>query len=97
MDNSAKRYFQYYGAPVLCAAYVILSFCLPQIAGIILGAIALFFLMKTSFRKNHVPLMWFDLAVAVLLFGEFILSVNQSKGLYPKTYLFSLVCNMLVY
>ncbi len=97
MDSSAKRYLQYFGAPVLCAAYVLLSFCLPPVAGVILGSIALFFLMKTNFRKNHVSLNWLDLTVALLLLGEFNLTMAQSKGLYPKTYLFSLVCNVLVY
>jgi O-antigen ligase/tetratricopeptide (TPR) repeat protein len=97
MDSSAKRYLQYFSAPVLCGIYVLLSFCLPQIAGLIMGCIALFFLLKHGLILRNLRLHIVDIAILLLLLGEFVLTIFQTQGLYPKTYLFSLACNMLVY
>ncbi len=97
MDSSAKRYLQYFGAPVLCAAFVLLSFCLPQAAGVVLGTVALFFLIKYGAKKKNILLHWADISILVLLLVEFTLTIIQARGLFPKTYLFSLICNILVY
>lgn len=97
MDSSAKRYLLYFGAPVLCGIYVLVSFCLPQSVGVIMGFIALFVLLKHGFQKKNFRLHVVDIVILVLLMGEFALVTFNSQGLFPKTYVFSLVCNILVY
>lgn len=97
MDSSAKRYLQYFGAPVLSAAYVLLSFCLPQAGGVVLGTIALFFLIKYGLKKKKILLHWADISILVLLLAEYSLTIVQSQGFYPQTHVFSLICSIIVY
>jgi len=97
MDNQVKRYFNYYSAPVLCAVFIILSFCCFESIGLILGFVAiLFFWLK--FKKGiKQPFHTLDFVVLGLLSVEIIAGLFNNQGIYAKTYLFGLFFNVLVY
>ncbi|MDP3434847.1 MAG: O-antigen ligase family protein [Bacteroidota bacterium] len=97
MDSSVRRYLRYYTAPVLCAVFVILSFCGFGSIGLILGFLAILFFWRRFQNGIKQQSHLLDFVVLGLLSLEIIAGLFNNQGIYAKTYLFSLFFNVLVY
>jgi len=97
MDNSAKKYLRYYAAPVLCAAFTMLSFCCLESIGLFLGVLGIAGIFFALRNNGKIQLYFADWVVLGLLSVEIIAGLFNNPNIYAKTYLFGLFFNVLIY
>lgn len=97
MNDQIKRYFFIYYTPVLCAVFIILSFCCYKSMGLVLAALATVSLLIWIKKREALQFHLIDFVVLVLISIEFIAGLFNTHDISGRTYLFGFFFNVQVY
>lgn len=97
MNSLAKRYVQYFGAPVLSVLFIMLSFSCLESAGFFIAVLGVVFLFFKIRKEQNQTFHLVDFFVLCLFLIDFFEGLSTGQCIYGKTYLLGLFFNVLVY